>query len=103
MAAFAYTACFRAGCFFRVFVLISILPHILRWRVLLIELPLQTHLVELLLQSVYSTGFNGEGELVFLRLVRVETVQSTGQLPVDSTELVEHLLRPHPGVVRLCR
>jgi hypothetical protein len=36
-------------------------------------------------------------------LVGVEAVELAGQLPVHSGELVEHLLRTHPGVVRLCR
>ena len=76
MAAFAYRACLRAGCFLRVF--ISLLPHLLCGWMLLVELPLQSHLVELLLQSVYPAGLNGEGELVVLRLVGVEAVESTG-------------------------
>jgi hypothetical protein len=76
MAVFEYRACLSAGCFLRIF--ISLLPHILCGRMLLVELPLESHLVELLLQSVYPAGLNGGGELVFLRLVGAEAVESTG-------------------------
>ena len=77
------------------------LPHRLGLRPLLVQIALQSHLIELLLQSIDSASLDGLRELSVVSLVEAELPQFVGQPPVDPGEVVEDLLRMAPWVVRL--
>ena len=79
------------------------LPHGFHLLVLAVEMALELHVVELLLKTIDAARLNCKGQLIVVGLVGVEAAELAGQLPVHSGELVEHLLRTHPGIVRLCR
>ena len=79
----------------------SPLPHRLGLGPLPVQVSLQLHLIELLLQSIDSASLDGLRELSVVSLVEAELPQFVGQAPVDPCELVEDLLRMAPWVVRL--
>ena len=76
-------------------------PHRLGLGVIGIQGSLQFHVIELLLKPIDPASLDGLCELSVAGLVDAEALELVGQLPVHPSELVEDLLRTHPGVVRL--